>query len=98
MICDRCFYHTNNEEVFKQHQELCDHYLHHETAISILPSDFGNIIKFNNLSRTIRAPLVYYADLTFMIFISQGHQQQLSNAFHLFEVFCFSQITYISKV
>jgi hypothetical protein len=63
MICERCFYHTNNEEVFKQHQELYDHYLQHETAIPILPSEFGNIIKFNNLARTIRALLVYYADL-----------------------------------
>jgi hypothetical protein len=63
MIYERCFYHTNNEEVFKQHQELCDHYLQHETAIPILPSEFGNIIKFNNLPRTIMAPLVYYADL-----------------------------------
>ena len=63
MICERCFYHTNNEEVFKQHQDLCDHYLQHETAIPILPNEFGNIIKFENLSKTIRVPLVYYADL-----------------------------------
>jgi hypothetical protein len=63
MIYERCFYHANNEEVFKQLQELCDHYLQHETAIPILPSEFGNIIKFNNLSRTIRVHLVYYSDL-----------------------------------
>jgi len=63
MICERCFYHTNNEEVFRQHQELCDHYLQHETAIPILPSKTNKIIKFKNLSKSIRAPLVYYADL-----------------------------------
>jgi hypothetical protein len=63
MICERCFYHTNNEEVFRQHQELCDHYLQHGTAIPILPSNSDKIIKFKNLSKSIRAPLVYYADL-----------------------------------
>ncbi len=41
------FYHTNNEEVFR-HQELCDHYLQHETAIPIVPSKIENI-KFKNL-------------------------------------------------
>jgi hypothetical protein len=50
------------KKFFKQHQELCDHYLQHETAIPILPSEFENI-KFNNLSKTIRVPLVYYTDL-----------------------------------
>jgi hypothetical protein len=52
-LFERCFYHTNNEEVLRQHQELWDHYFQHETAIPILPNKGG----------IIRAPLVYYADL-----------------------------------
>jgi hypothetical protein len=65
LICDRCFYHANNEKVFRQYQELCDHCLKHEIAIPFLPSKNYqlNIIKFMNLSKIIRVHLVYYADL-----------------------------------
>jgi hypothetical protein len=63
LICERCFYHSNNGEVFRQHQELYDHCLQHETAIPILPNKSENIIKFKKLSKMIRAPLVYYTDL-----------------------------------
>jgi hypothetical protein len=59
LICDRYFYHANNEDVFRQHQELCDHYLQHETAIPVLPNESENIIKFKNLSKIIRASFLF---------------------------------------
>ena len=62
-ICDRCFYNTNNVEVFKRHQEFCDKYLENESAVPILPEEGSNILKFENIRKTIRVPLVYYADL-----------------------------------
>jgi hypothetical protein len=62
-ICDRCFYHTENIELFRRHQTLCDHYFDNEKAIPILPKAEDNILKFKNFHKTIRVPLVYYADL-----------------------------------
>ena len=62
-MCDRCFYHTNSEDLFRRHQELCDKYLENENAIPILPKEGENILKFKNIHKTIRVPLVYYADL-----------------------------------
>jgi hypothetical protein len=38
LICERCFYQANNE-VFRQHQELCDHYLKHEICMITLEGE-----------------------------------------------------------
>jgi hypothetical protein len=62
-ICERCFYHTENIERFRRHQTLCDNYFKNEKAIPILSDDKDNILKFKNIHKTIRVPLVYYADL-----------------------------------
>ena len=62
-ICERCFYHTENVELFRRHQTLCDHYFDNEKALPILHEAEDNILKFlNNFHKTIRVPLVYYAD------------------------------------
>ncbi len=61
-ICKRCFTHTSNREVFKRHQTLCDNYFDNEKAIPILPK-VGDILKFKNIHKTERVPLVYYPDL-----------------------------------
>jgi hypothetical protein len=62
-ICERCFYHTENVELFRRHQTLCNHYFDNEKALPILPKAEDNILKFKNFHKTIRVPLVYYADL-----------------------------------
>jgi hypothetical protein len=62
-ICERCFYHTENIEVFRRHQILCDNYFDNEKAIPILPKFKDKILKFKNIHKTNRVPLVYYADL-----------------------------------
>jgi hypothetical protein len=62
-ICERCFTHTNNENVFTRHVSLCDNFNKFEKAIPILPESDNNILKFKNFHKTIIAPLVYYADL-----------------------------------
>jgi hypothetical protein len=62
-ICERCFYHTENIEVFKRHQIQCDNYFDNEKAIPILPKVEDNILKFKNEHKTIKVLLVYYADL-----------------------------------
>ncbi len=62
-ICERCFYHTENVEVFRRHQILCNNYFINEKAIPILPKVEDNIFKFLNFNKTNRVPLVYYADL-----------------------------------
>jgi uncharacterized protein YjcR len=49
--------------IFKRHQILCDNYFDNEKAIPILPNDKDKILKFKNIHKTIRIPLVYYADL-----------------------------------
>ncbi len=61
-ICERCFYHTENVEVFRRHQILCDNYFDNEKALPILPNEKDNILKFKNIHKTIRVSLVYYAD------------------------------------
>ncbi len=50
-------------EVFRRHQTLCDNYFDNEKAIPILPKVEDNILKFKNIHKTNRIPLVYYADL-----------------------------------
>ncbi len=62
-ICERCFYHTKNIEVFRKHQTLCENYFDNEEAIPIFPKFKDNILKFKNIYKTVRVPLVYYADL-----------------------------------
>ncbi len=62
-ICERCFYHTKNIEVFRRHQTLCDNCFDNEKAIPILPKVKDNTLKFKNIHKTNRVPLVYYADL-----------------------------------
>ena len=62
-ICERCFYHTENVEVFRRHQILCDNYFNNEKSLPILPNVEDNILKFKNIHKTIKVPLVYYADL-----------------------------------
>ncbi len=47
----------------QRHQILCDNYFVNEKAIPILPNDKDKILKFKNIHKTIRIPLVYYADL-----------------------------------
>jgi hypothetical protein len=49
--------------IFKRHQILCDNYFDNKKAIPILPNDKDKILKFKNIHKTIRIPLVYYADL-----------------------------------
>ncbi len=61
-ICERCFYHTENIGIFERHQSLCDNYFDNEKAIPILPKSEDNILKFKNIHKTVRVPLVYYAD------------------------------------
>jgi hypothetical protein len=60
---ERCFYHTKNIEVFRRHQTLCDNYFDNDKAIPILPKFKDNTLKFKNIHKTNRVPLVYYADL-----------------------------------
>lgn len=62
-ICDRCFYYTSSINIFNRHIDLCDNYFNNEKAIPILPDENNNILKFKNIHKTIRVPLVYYADL-----------------------------------
>jgi hypothetical protein len=62
-ICDRCFYHSENVKVFRRHQIICDNYFNNEKAFPILPKEGKNILKFKNIYKTIKVPLVYYADL-----------------------------------
>jgi hypothetical protein len=62
-ICDRCFYYTENKEIFRRHLTLCDNYFYNEKAITILPKAKDNILKFKNIYKTMRVPLVYFADL-----------------------------------
>jgi hypothetical protein len=50
-------------EVFRRHQTLCDNYFDNEKAIPILPKFKDIILKFKNIHKTVRVPLVYYADL-----------------------------------
>jgi hypothetical protein len=62
-ICDRCFYHTSSIKVFNRHIDLCDNYFDNEKAIPVVPLAPSNILKFKNIHKTVRVPLVYYADL-----------------------------------
>ena len=62
-ICERCLYHTNKLEVFTRHQSLCDNYFENEKAVPLLPKPEECILSFKNIPKTIRVPLVYYADL-----------------------------------
>ncbi len=57
-ICERCFYHTENTEVFRRHQTLCDHYFGNEKAIPILPKVEDRILKFKGIHKTNRISLV----------------------------------------
>jgi hypothetical protein len=62
-ICDRCFYYTSSIKVFNRHIQLCDNYFENEKALPILPDENNNILKFKKFCRTVKCPLVYYADL-----------------------------------
>ncbi len=62
-ICERCFKTTKSIDMYNRHISLCDNYFMNESAIPILPKEGDNILKFKNIYKTIRVPLVYYADL-----------------------------------
>lgn len=70
-ICERCFYHSSNIEVFNRHIDLCDNYFENEKAIPLLPKEKKDnegkiikpILKFKNYNKKFKASLVYYADL-----------------------------------
>jgi hypothetical protein len=61
-MCERCLYYTNNFEIFRRYQLLCD-YFENEKAIPTLPKVGDNILKFKNIHKTIRVPWMYYPDL-----------------------------------
>jgi hypothetical protein len=62
-ICERCFYYSSSIKVFNRHITFCENYRKNEKALPILPKEEKNILKFKNIYKTIKVPLVYYADL-----------------------------------